>query len=127
MKSELLIDLFDLVDQSFKPSDNSDSKINNSKEKFDCLLKKIDDKSGEISLIVTSFTSELINKIKTDEKKLIDSINEKFSVLKDKISYYKSFPSNLNQRVDEWKNKVQDKLNILNEITDIDIELYVII
>lgn len=120
MKSELLIDLFDLVDQSFKPSDSSDSKINNSKEKFDSLLSKIDDKSGEISLIVTSFTSELINKIKTDEKKLMDSINEKFSVLKDKISYYKSFPSKLNQRVDEWKNKVQDKLNILNEITDID-------
>ena len=29
---------------------------------------KIDNKSGEISLIVTSFTTELINKIKTDEK-----------------------------------------------------------
>ena len=121
VKSELLIDLFDLLDQNMK-NDNYTKNVFTLNNKFDNLTNVIDRKYNDISYTVNAFTNDLISKVKQDEKALLDSIANKFDYLKSKINYYKYFPRELNDNVSAWKQKVQNKLNKLNEITDIDEE-----
>ena len=121
VKSELLIDLFDLLDQNVK-NENYSKNIFTLNNKFDNLTNIIDRKYNDISYTVNSFTNDLITKVKNDEKALLETISKKFDYLKTKINYYKYFPNELNKNVGEWKHKVQTKLNKLNEITDINEE-----
>ena len=119
MKSELLIDLFDLIDQNFK-KETFDTKLNTSNLKIDNLSNTINQKYSEISAKVSAFSNELINKVKNEEKNLLENIYQKFAFLKEKITFYKSLPNDLIKKVEEWRKGVQTKLDILNDITDID-------
>ena len=118
IKSELLINLFDTIEKKFK-----DSNLNLENEfKYDNILKIINDKINNISNLINLFNKRIINKINNDVEKYKEEIKNKFNFLTEKISYFKSIPSNLKITIENWKNLVQNKLNILNEITDKDLD-----
>ena len=118
VKSEVLIDLFDTIEKKFK-----DEKFSNSDNlKYDNLLKYINEKFDNISNSIVSFTKKVITKIQDDEKKMMEKIKQEFHFLTEKILFYKTLPNSLKITIDDWKSLVQKKLDILNDITDKDLD-----
>ena len=50
---------------------------------------------------------------------LLSEIFSQFNKLKGRIKYYLELPERINSNVEEWKIKVQDKMNFLNDIKNI--------
>ena len=69
--------------------------------------------------VIREFTQNLIEKVKKDENILLGEISSQFDKLKRRISYYLELPNKINDNIKDWKEKVQDKMNILNDVKDI--------
>ena len=61
----------------------------------------------------------MIEKVKKDENLLLNEISSQFEKLKKRIKYYLELPNKINSNIKEWKIKVKDKMNVLNDIKDI--------
>ena len=118
LKAEKLIELFENIsDGEIKKeigiiNDKSINELNN-------LLEVINDKYNNMTNIIYEFTKNLIEKVKNDEKILIGEISSQFDKLKERIKYYLELPEKINTNVNEWKNKVQDNMGLLNEVKDL--------
>jgi hypothetical protein len=122
IKSELLIDLFDILNQHNITNELNNKNISSLNNKMDNLINIIDRKYNDISYTINSFINELIANIKHNKQNVLDTLFNKFKQLKTYINYYKCFPNEINIKLNEWKCKVECKLNKLNDITDIDEE-----
>ena len=123
IKSELLINLFDIIEKKFK-----DLNLNLVNEfKYDNILKIINDKINYISNLINSFEKKMIIKIKNDGEKYQEEIKNKFNFLTEKILFFKSIPNNLKITIEKWKKLVQNKLNILNVISDKELDCSILI
>lgn len=138
IKAELLIDLFDLINQQIVLDENTNPMnnglyfsdkhihVNENKMNINAELLQLEDaisaKSNELSVIIKQYTNELIIKIKEEEKVILNDLNAKFNFLLNKVDFMKHFPKNLYASTDEWKQNAQLKLNIINDITDFEEE-----
>lgn len=113
IKSEMLIDLFDEIEKAnFSPENFYQENIDeNLASKHNLIKNKIE-----------NFTSKLIEKVKNEEISLLTKINTKFENVFSCIKCYKNKPNELLGKANQWKEGVQEKLNILNEINDLDDE-----
>ena len=69
----------------------------------------------------------MIIKIKNDGEKYQEEIKNKFNFLTEKILFFKSIPNNLKITIEKWKKLVQNKLNILNVISDKELDCSILI
>lgn len=90
-----------------------------SKDKMNSLLELINEKYNYMGNIIHEFTQNLIEKVKKDENLLLNEISSQFDKLKRRIKYYLELPNKINNNIKEWKIKVQDKMNLLNDVKDI--------
>ena len=117
-KAEKLIELFENVnDGSIKKE--LDVINEKSKNKLDNLIKLVNEKYNYMENVIHEFTQNLIEKVKKDETLLLSEISSQFNKLKGRIKYYLELPDRINTNVKEWKIKVQDKMNFLNDVKDI--------
>ena len=117
-KAQKLIELFENVNEGSIKKEldviNEKSKI-----KLDKLLALVNEKYNYIENFIHEFTQNLIKKVKKDETLLLSEISSQFNKLKGRIKYYLELPDRINSNVKEWKIKVQDKMNFLNDVKDI--------
>ena len=117
-KAEKLIELFENIsDGSIKK--DLDIINEKSKDKLSTLLELINHKYNNMENVIHEFTQNLIEKVKKDENILLGEISSQFDKLKRRISYYLELPNKINNNIKDWKEKVQDKMNILNTVKDI--------
>jgi hypothetical protein len=103
LKAEILIDLYELIDFNINTFDQAND--TNCDERFDSLKQQTE-----------SFFADIYSRLKNKENEIIEELMNKKEEIK-KIAL-KTVPQPLQQRADEWKNTVQNKLDRLNEITD---------
>ena len=117
-KAQKLIELFENVNEGSIKKEldviNEKSKI-----KLDKLLALVNEKYNYMENVIHEFTQNLIEKVKKDETLLLSEISSQFNKLKGRIKYYLELPDRINSNVKEWKIKVQDKMNFLNDVKDI--------
>ena len=118
IKAEKLIELFENISDG-EIKKEIDIINEKSKNKLNDLLEIINEKFNWMSNIIHEFTQNLIEKVKKDENILIGEISNQFNKLKGRIHYYLEFPDKININVNEWKNKVQDNMGLLNEVKDL--------
>ena len=118
IKAEKLIELFENISDG-EIKKEIDIINEKSKNKLNDLLEIINEKFNWMSNIIHEFTQNLIEKVKKDENLLIGEISNQFNKLKGRIHYYLEFPDKININVNEWKNKVQDNMGLLNEVKDL--------
>jgi len=117
-KAAKLIEIFENVNEGSikKELDIINEK---SKDKMSNLLELINEKYNYMGGIIHEFTQNLIEKVKKDENLLLNEISSQFDKLKRRIKYYLELPNKINNNIKEWKIKVQDKMNLLNDVKDI--------
>lgn len=117
-KADKLIELFENVNEG---SIKKDLDIINEKSKknLGALLELINEKYNYMGNIIHEFTQNLIEKVKKDENMLLSEISSQFDKLKGRIKYYLELPDKINNNVNEWKIKVQEKMNFLNDVKDL--------
>ena len=117
-KAGKLIELFENIDEGTIKKD-LDIINEKSKDKLAKLLKLINEKYNYMENIIHEFTQNLIEKVKKDENILLNEISSQFDKLKGRVSYYLELPNKINNNIIEWKEKVKDKMNALNDVKDI--------
>ena len=117
-KAGKIIDIFDNINDGTIKKE-IDIINNKSKDKLSNLLKLINEKYNYMGNIIQEFTQNLIEKVKKDEHLLLNEISSQFDKLKGRINYYLELPNKINNNIKEWKIKVQDTMNELNEVKDI--------
>ena len=117
-KAAKLVEIFENVNEGSikKELDIINEK---SKDKMNSLLELINEKYNYMGNIIHEFTQNLIEKVKKDENLLLSEISSQFDKLKRRIKYYLELPNKINNNIKEWKIKVKDKMNVLNEVKDI--------
>ena len=117
-KAGKLIELFENINEG---SIKKDLDISNekSKDKLANLLKLINEKYNYMENVIHEFTQNLIEKVKKDENLLLNEIFSQFEKLKGRVNYYLELPNKINNNIKEWKEKVEDKMNALNEVKNI--------
>ena len=93
---------------------NDKSKIN-----LNNLLNVINDKYNSMTNVIHEFTLNLIEKVKKDENILIGEISNQFDKLRGRVKYYLELNDKINLNVNEWKNKVEDNMTLLNQVKDL--------
>ena len=117
-KANKLIELFENINDGSIKKD-LDLINEKSKDKLTNLLELIKEKYNNMENVIREFTQNLIEKVKKDENILLGEISSQFDKLKRRISYYLELPNKINDNIKDWKEKVQDKMNILNDVKDI--------
>ena len=117
-KAQKLIELFENINDGSIKKD-LDLINEKSKDKLTNLLELIKEKYNNMENVIREFTQNLIEKVKKDENILLGEISSQFDKLKRRISYYLELPNKINDNIKDWKEKVQDKMNILNDVKDI--------
>lgn len=117
-KAHKLIELFENINDGSIKKD-LDLINEKSKDKLTNLLELIKEKYNNMENVIREFTQNLIEKVKKDENILLGEISSQFDKLKRRISYYLELPNKINDNIKDWKEKVQDKMNILNDVKDI--------
>ena len=117
-KAGKLIELFENINEG---SIKKDLDISNEKSKDNLtnLLKLINEKYNYMENVIHEFTQNLIEKVKKDENLLLNEIFSQFEKLKGRVNYYLELPNKINNNINEWKEKVKDKMNTLNEVKNI--------
>lgn len=117
VKAEILIELFEMVDNniiSFRHGDRDGHNM----DQYEELMIKNEEKKVFLIKQIHTFTEELISNLKAREAKLIEDVNSKFGKIQNKIISLREIPSDLLAKSEEWKSRVQVKLDKLNEITE---------
>ena len=117
-KATKLVEIFENVNEGSikKELDIINEK---SKDKMSSLLELINEKYNYMGNTIHEFTQNLIEKVKKDENLLLNEISSQFDKLKRRIKYYLELPNKINNNIKEWKIKVEDKMNVLNDVKDI--------
>ena len=117
-KAKKLVELFENINQGSIKKE-FDIINDNSKNKLSNLLDLINEKYNCMEKVIHEFTQNLIEKVKKDENILLNEISSQFEKLKGRIKYYLELPNKISNNINEWKIKVQDKMNILNDVKDL--------
>ena len=117
-KAAKLVEIFENVNEG---SIKKELDIINEKSKYkmSSLLELINEKYNYMGNIIHEFTQNLIEKVKKDENLVLNEISSQFDKLKRRIKYYLELPNKINNNIKEWKIKVEDKMNVLNDVKDI--------
>ena len=117
-KAGKLLELFENINEG---AIKKDINIINekSKDKLSNLLEIINEKYTYMENVIHEFTQNLIEKVKKDENLLLNEISSQFDKLKGRVNYYLELPNKINMNLNEWKEKVKDKMNALNDVKDI--------
>jgi len=119
-KIETLIELFKLVDNNlhaFKNTNDCDAPPSEIFFAIENILQKSREKQSSLIKQLKSFNEEVIKNLKIKEGKMIQEINANFEKINTKILTFKEIPKDLLNKSD-WKSNVQNKLNMINEITE---------
>ena len=117
-KAGKLIELFENINEGGVKKD-LDIINEKCKDKLSNLMELINEKYNYIGNIIHEFTQNLMEKVKKDENLLISEISSQFDKLKGRINFYLELPNKINNNIKEWRVKVQDKMNTLNNVKDI--------
>ena len=117
-KASKLIELFEnIIDGEMKKE--LDMINDKNKNNLNSLLEVINNKFDFMTNIIKDFTKNLVEKVQKDEKLLIGEISAQFDKLKNRVNFYLELPEKININVLEWKNKVQDNMDLLNKVKDL--------